>query len=98
MVESLIAQSQDSDIEVTVGSGLVIEHLRLAVAKGRIDAEAVTLMFQGERIDINKKGRLHKWPLGFCDEQVRVLRELVRRQGDTADEESLSLSVQKFYF
>ena len=63
-------------IQVT-GQALVVDCVRLCVARGMIPAGEVIFQFNGENIFVSKLGNLDRWPRGFCDYTDNILEELL---------------------
>jgi predicted ATPase len=79
-VRILIAQHKCGyDREALIGSELIINYLRVAIAEGKITPDDVTLRFNGETLTINPDGTLPHWPKGFCDRFMDSMDRIVDR-------------------
>lgn len=63
---------------VRVGNELYISWLRLFVAKGSIPFEEVQLEFKEKQIGLLPSGSITLWPIGFCDNNIKVVSQLGR--------------------
>lgn len=65
-----------------IGSQLMIDEIRLQVALGVIEHQAITFMMSttNKQITCDEHGTLSEWPKGFCDYQSNVLCELARKR------------------
>jgi len=64
--------------------------VRVAVAKGQLSTDEVTLRFKGEDLPMNKDGRLDRWPEGFCDTSDKLLMELLNCRPKPGEEKTTS--------
>lgn len=80
LVAQLIADSKTRDVEFTTGSSMVVDHLRLCVARKEITPAEVRLPFEGQLLDLSANGRFIRLPAGYCDLHGILLRALVRAQ------------------
>lgn len=84
-----LAAQNDVQIIVETHSDHILNGIRVAVKKEKIDAERVGLLYFEREIEnrehrakitiptIDKDGRLDKWPDGFFDEWEKMLDELI---------------------
>lgn len=61
---------------VIVSNSLVIMYLRLLVRNKKISNDLIQFKYKDEILTLNKKGQVGKWPIGFCDHELNILREL----------------------
>ena len=59
--------------KVTVGTGLVIDALRLLVKQGKMPADQLRFKYNDTIITVDGDGRCDKWPSGFNDTLLRLL-------------------------
>lgn len=64
------------DDRVTVGTGLVIDAIRVLVKKGLIDHDQIQFEYMGQILPIDKDGRVADWPEGFNDTVTTLLMQL----------------------
>jgi hypothetical protein len=78
---TLSNQETDGTVNVTVGSFLLIDFVRLAMHRKKL-WEPVQFAFKNKNgmyhfLTPNSDGRLEDWPEGFCDTYDKVLDELL---------------------
>ena len=80
LAETIIAMEGGTDPEVnnriTVGTGLVIDALRVLVKKGEFPADQLKFEHNGITIDVDVNGRCLPWPAGFNDRVETYLCQL----------------------
>lgn len=59
-----------------VSNSALFTAARLLHAQKKIKIDYV--LFEGERIEIDEYGKLSSWPEGLCDDEVKMLAEMVR--------------------
>jgi hypothetical protein len=73
------ALSQDSQIRTS--SELVILVARTLISEGKMEKDKVEFKYEGESIGFaDERGRLERWPLGFCDTSEGYLGRLLEVQ------------------
>jgi len=58
-----------ADLELTVGSGTMVNEFRLRVARAELSHRHIQFVFNGEVLIMNEFGRMAVWPKGFADYQ-----------------------------
>lgn len=74
-VNSIIDRLKYEDVNVTVGSDMIVSHIRLAIGLGKLHHEDVTFLFKDEVIKFGRYGSMvqpSRWPDGFCDHVIIV--------------------------
>ena len=66
-------------VNVTIGSDILIDAIRLAMVNENVPHDAVVFEFNGELIHIDALYNLESWPTGFGDADQVILRELRER-------------------
>ncbi len=61
---------------VTVGTGLVIDAIRVLVKTGKIRHDQIQFEYEGNILPIDKDGRMVIWPEGFNDMVTTLLCQL----------------------
>ena len=64
-------------VKVIIGTTLLIDLFRCAVAEGEIEHTKIKFLFKEETFDIDKCGRCKTWPKGFGDFEINVLEKLL---------------------
>lgn len=80
-VNSIIEGLRYEAVSVTVGSELIVSHIRLAIGEGRLDAENVFFLFEDYVIKFGPLGSIvhpKTWPDGFCDYFVKVVANICK--------------------
>lgn len=67
----------DQVYKVCVSGALMVDALRLLIAKGTLDHERVVFKYEDKLIKPNRYGYLESWPKGFCDHSCDILEELL---------------------
>jgi len=62
----------------------LIHATRALICEGAIPHSSVVFMFNGEKIQADKDGRIADWPLGFCDHQMNLLARLCSPHRDSS--------------
>lgn len=50
---------------------------RILVQEGEIEPDNIKFQFQGQDIEVDRKGNLSSWPPGFCDYTDKWLEKLI---------------------
>lgn len=68
---------EDGYLRINISSEVLVSAFRVAVCRKIISHEKVMFVFNNQNIPIDKNGRIHNWPNGFCDFTDRFLTELL---------------------
>lgn len=66
------------DMNITVGSGVMIDATRVLIMKGKLNYKEMVYRFKGHNLKVDKNGELSAWPKGFCDVHNNILAELIK--------------------
>lgn len=66
------------DMNITVGSGVMIDATRVLIMKGKLNYKEMVYRFRGLDLGVDKNGRLPVWPEGFCSVYDDILEELLQ--------------------
>lgn len=80
-VDALIEGLSYEAVSVTVGSDLIVAHIRLAIGEGRLNAENVFFEFKDQVIKFGSLGSIvypNIWPEGFCDYSLKVIAKICK--------------------
>lgn len=72
-----IANNSKSYVSFVVSNHLVIDYIRRAVVRDRIEPDDVEIEFNGQKIKMYSNGGLDPWPDGFCDHTDKVLLDIL---------------------
>lgn len=78
LAEAEAAKIIADGVDTVVANGIVIDHLRLLVAKEQIDRDHFAVAFNGDLLVVNEHGNFDAYPKGFCDHSVRVIETLLK--------------------
>jgi len=76
LVAQAIVGTLPAGDKVTIGTGLVIDAIRVLVKTGEIPHDQVQFEYNGITIDIDENGHCDPWPEGFNDTMEKLLVQL----------------------
>jgi hypothetical protein len=62
-----------------VSTSLPVDLVRLAIVSDEINCKDVTFLYCGDYFQANEYGAIENWPTGFCDGQIAVIEDILRR-------------------
>lgn len=71
------AQGGSPDDPLMFSTANVFTALRVAVKRGRISADEISVEFEGKFLELDSDGRMIDWPNGFCDHNHNWLLQLL---------------------
>lgn len=74
--EEVVLKAHRYPLRVTVGSHLMIDALRVLLARKDLLQEEVEFWFNGVKLNHTQGGRIDPWPRGFCNETEQFLMEI----------------------
>ena len=67
----------DKDIELRIGSEIIIDRFRLAILNEEIDINQIEVWFEDKHLVHNEYGVFKTYPEGFCDTSVNFVERLL---------------------
>ncbi len=62
----------------TVGSSIIVDAVRRAIALDKIDHRDVAFSFEGRLLSVNAFGRIPEWPVGFADIRDGITSDILK--------------------
>jgi len=70
--------SENKDVELTIGTFLVIDEIRARIVEDRINNTKIQIKWNDEFIKFDVKGQLKEWPKDFGTSSERIFRRIIR--------------------
>lgn len=77
-VDDTIEQLQLVDINLVIGSEMIMDCFRLRAVQDKISIDDIHIRFNDLEIKITDKGQFAPWPNGFCDTGVKVIQNILK--------------------
>jgi hypothetical protein len=74
----VIYSETKKDTTYVVSNENIVDAMKLMVAEGKISNEHLQFKFEDELINVNNKGEIEKYPIGFCDYTTNILFKLFK--------------------
>jgi len=77
LAEEYVLTHYAENKDMVVSTENVITAARVLVNEGKISSVVIDLYFEDTLLEIDRNGRLRRWPIGFCDYNDRWLERLI---------------------
>lgn len=74
---SYASKAWANQLDIKVSSEITILAFRVLVRDGFIKHDELVFLFKGQKIQVDSKGELEKYPNGFCDTFSSLLFRLI---------------------
>lgn len=68
---------KESERELKVGSGVIFNRFRLALAEQKIDIHQIEFWFNDEKLEHNEYANIKDWPDGLADLDIDIAEKLL---------------------
>ena len=72
-----IVKEETVIMNITVGLSIMVDAIRVLIAKGKLSHKEVLCKFERQIIRIDKYGTMSDYPKGFCDAHNNILIKLL---------------------